>query len=189
MRDIIVAAANLLAGIVLVITGGADRLWYAIEPAIPWRTGPTAQSTFLYLAALAAGWLILNLLLGWLLASARRENPIEPLILRACGFIVSAAVIIAVQVLVPHKWLLVTAAGLLIAMLLERPAKLRASLLTWAWITTGIILSSPLINPWFIGQPTFIPRLAIVLSAWRTLGMLPPLRIRFAELWIADWLA
>lgn len=208
---------NLIAGAVLIYTGMFDRLWQWIEPSMPWRTGPPAQETLAYLALLALGWLVFNLLLTPLFRSARGvgdssspssppvchgaqaplcHNPpstihpprISRLILRAGRFVVSGALLIIVQVLIRPVWPVIAIVLLLPAFLLSgRQTPVSGRLLNFAWCAAGIALSVLLINPFFQGDPRFVPRMALILTAWRIVGQLPPLRVKRTETWTPDW--
>jgi hypothetical protein len=202
---------NLVAGALLVYSGLLDKLWETLEPPIPWRTGPPAQETLIYIALIALGWLIFNLLLRGLgLLIARCMNPdstIENLkcpspqsmpppnhslpallTLRAARFVVSAAILTVIQVLMLPLWPLLAAVLLLPAFIFsQHEMPIAHRLLNWAWCATGIGLAGLLIHPAFQADPRFISRLALILTAWRIIGQLPPLRLKATEIWTPDW--
>jgi len=175
---------NLAAAAAFVWTGAADRLWRAMEPTTAWRTGPAWQATLAYFAACAFTWAALNLAL---FALIRRSFPLERVALRAARSVVAACAITAIQVLAPPVWPAVACAMLLPPMLLSWPqASVARRLLAWAWISAGIALSGLLVHPYFVGTPTFVPRLALCLTAWRLLAARRPLRLDPREAWTPD---
>ena len=177
---------NLAAGAALVWTGAADRLWRAIEPATPWRNGPAWQATFGYFCLCAGGWAILNIVL---FALARRDVPLERIALRAGRFIVAACAVTIIQVLAPAAWPIAACAAALPPVLLTDPRRtMRQRAIAWSWLASGIGVASLLVDRYFVGLPTFVPRLALCLTAWRLLGAWSPLRIGRGDLWTPDWL-
>ena len=74
---------------------------------------------------------------------------------------------------VPSQWLPVTLAILLLASLLDAyiiREPLTRTITAFAWSGAGVALAALLIHSWFIGQPLFIMRLAIVMSVWDWMG-------------------
>ena len=184
--SLFINVSNLLAGAALVWSGAADRLWRAIEPETPWRNGPAWQATFAYFCLCAAGWAVLNVAL---FAIAHRAVSLEQIVLRAGRFVVAACAVTIIQVLMPAAWpLLACAAALPPALLSGGRQRGRWRWLAWAWLATGVGLASLLIDRYFVGTPTFVPRLALCLTAWRLLAARWPLLIGGRGAWIPDWL-
>jgi hypothetical protein len=87
--------------------------------------------------------------------------------------LVASCVILAVQVLVPAFWLPVTLAMLLLAMLVNAYVireSFARTITAWAWPGAGLALATLLIHPWFVAQPLFVVRLAVVMVLWDWLG-------------------
>jgi hypothetical protein len=183
VRGLWVDLINLAAGAAFVWSGAADRSWRAVEPAMPWRTGPAFEATLLYLALCAAGWAGMN----WILAAALRTGAsTERIVLRAGRFVVASAVVVVIQVLALPVWPAVAILILLPPSLLAgSDGTIVRRVLAWAWVATGICLAGLLFHPWFLGRPEFIPRLAVCLTAWRLVG---GRMLRTAHPWTPDWL-
>jgi hypothetical protein len=180
----LLAVVNVLAGAVFVWSKAADRLWTALEPRMPWRTGPAWSAVFFYFAICAGGWLVLNVIVT---RALRVRIGIEALMMRAAQFLVAACAIVILQVLLPNLWLMTAACALLpITLLHSPPARRRRAILEWACLVAAMEVAWWLIHPWFVGQPVFIPRLALTLTACRFVAML--FHLEPATMWTPDWL-
>jgi hypothetical protein len=87
--------------------------------------------------------------------------------------LVASCVIIAIQVLVPSAWLFVTLAMLLLAMLVNAYVvreTIARTITAWAWSGAGLALAALLIHPWFVAQPLFVVRLAVLMAIVDWLG-------------------
>jgi hypothetical protein len=173
---IVSVVVNVVLGLIFVRSGAAGWLWEHVERDVPWRTGPTTIGTVSFLAICWFGWFIVNAIL--LSATPRRSAARDSVRSAAAGSFaarqfIASGVLVAVQVLVPSMWLPVTLALLLLASLLNAyiiREPFARTITAFAWRGAGIALATLLIHPWFIGQPHFIVRLAIVMTAWDWIG-------------------
>lgn len=186
---VVVVIVNVALGSALVWGGAAGWLWERLQRDVAWRTGPTAVGTLCFFAICWGAWLIVNVALRSAAAASF-----------AARAFVSSCVIVALQVLMPSSmWLLAALALLLSASLLNAylvREPLARAITAFAWSGAGLALASLLIHPWFIGQPLFVMRLAILMTAWDWLGQRLGVTQRIARLlpslycgssgWIAD---
>jgi hypothetical protein len=169
-------------GLLFVRSGAAAGLWQRVEGDVSWHTGPTAVGVISYFAVFWCAWFVLDQLVRFTITTRRSGAAAAA---AAARFFVASCVLVATQVLIPYKWLLVTLAILLLAYLLHAyiiREPMRRAVTSWAWSGAGIALATLLIHPWFIGQPLFVVRLAIVMTLWdwigERLGVMPRL-LRF----------
>jgi hypothetical protein len=185
---IIDVAVNFSLGFAFVHSGAAGWLWSRVERDVSWRTGPTASGVFMYFAIYWGAWLIMNRVIGALchpevlrricVTCRAAPDPSEylrmtDLALLAAKALTTSCAMVAIQVLMPGTWLWVTLATLLLAMLVNAyivRESLRRTLTAWAWSGAGVAMATLLIHPWFVGQPLFIVRLAVVMTLWDWLG-------------------
>jgi hypothetical protein len=162
---IVRVVVNVVLGLLFVRSGAAGWLWERVERDVPWRTGPTAMGTLSFLAICWFAWFVLDVILR------RSSRAIIASFATRC--FITSCIIIAIQVLVPKTWLVVTLALLLLASVLNAHL-LRESfartITAWAWSGAGVALATLLIHPWFVGQPLFVMRLAIVMTVWDWIG-------------------
>ena len=173
-------------------TGAAAWLWERVERDVPWRTGPTWEGVFAFLAIYWAAWVIIDLALRTVssrgslgdrgTAESAVAGPIGPsrrtarlgMTIAAGGrALIASCVLVAVQVLMPSMWLAVALAFLLLAMLVNAylvREPLRRTATAWAWSGAGVALAALLIHPYFVGLPLFAVRLAVVMTVWDALG-------------------
>jgi hypothetical protein len=80
---------------------------------------------------------------------------------------------VAIQVLAASMWLPVTLAMLLLASLLNAYIvcePLARTITAWAWSGAGVALATLTIHPWFVAQPLFVVRLAVLMTVWDWIG-------------------
>jgi hypothetical protein len=156
-------------GLIFIRSGAAAWSWQRVEGDVPWRTGPTAIGTISYFVIFWGAWWVVDQALRFSLATTRSAA----VAVIAARFFVTSCIVIATQVLVPSGWLIVALVILLFASMLHayiiREA-MRRAVTSWAWSGAGIALATLLIHPWFIGQPPFVVRLAIVMTVWDWIG-------------------
>jgi hypothetical protein len=155
---------NLALGLAFVYCGAAAWLWQRVERDVPWRTGPTALGVLAYFAIYWGAWILVNLAI---------ERRVSDVVAYAGTAMVASCGIVAMQVLVSPAWLVVVLTVLLIACLLNAyivREPLRRAITAWAWSGAGVALATLLIHPWFVGQPLFVVRLAMVMTVWDWLG-------------------
>ncbi|HYO08824.1 MAG TPA: hypothetical protein VER17_07605 [Tepidisphaeraceae bacterium] len=181
-RSAAVAAVGWLLSLIAVATGLADRAYAAIAPPLPWRTGPAGWAVFVYLAAFAGAWLAVTAGAAALLRLRRDLS-----LVRAGVLLVTSSTIVALQVLMPYRWLFawvactlaMSAATAYLAPLLGQPRpRPIAWLLAWGWTSAGLWLAQVVVHPYFAGQPTFIPRAVLVTTPWVAVGIVVARRMR-----------
>jgi hypothetical protein len=172
---------HVVLGLTFVLSGAATWLWQRVEGEVSWRTGPTAIGVIRYFAIFWCAWLIIEAL-ARLGATRRRSAARNSGRSAAAGSsagshalrdIVTSCVLVATQVLIPSMWLPLALAMMLLASLLNAyiiREPLRRAITSWAWSGAGVALATLLIHPWFIGQPLFVVRLAIVMTIWDWIG-------------------
>ena len=156
-------------GLLVVHSGAAAWLWQRVERDVAWRTGPTAIGVISYFAIFWCAWWALDEIIR-LPGKIRQRAAAGSFAARA---FVASCVVVATQVLIPSMWLPVALAILLLASLLNAciiREPLRRAVTAWAWSGTGIALATLLVHPWFVGQPLFVVRLAIVMTVWDWTG-------------------
>ena len=176
---IVEVVVNVVLGLIFVHGGSAAWLWSRVERDVSWRTGPTAVGVIGYFGVFWCAWGIINLCIAPRRGAAQHEarSAAAGSFARIASYgaraVVASCVLVAVQVLFARHWLLVALATLLFATLVNayivREAPRRA-ITAFAWSGAGVALATLLIHPWFIGQPLFIVRLAIVMTIWDWLG-------------------
>jgi hypothetical protein len=185
---IIHVVVNVVLGLIFVHSGAAGWLWARVEPAVSWRTGPTAVGVLTYFAIFWSAWMSLNLVIHTVChpEALRRiwhrstSNADPSAYLRMTGVAVDAGkalvmscVLVVIQVLMPRHWLVVALGALLIAMLIDAyiiREPLRRTITAWAWTGAGVALATLLIHPYFVGLPLFVVRLTVVMTIWDWLG-------------------
>ena len=185
---IVEVVVNAGLGLIFVYSGAAAWLWSRVERDVSWRTGPTAVGVLSYFAIYWCAWMMLNVIIRtschpevlrriWH-RSPRRADPSGYLRMTTVGAnavmaLVASCVVVAIQVLMPAIWLPAALATLLFATLINAyivHEHARRAITAFAWSGAGVALATLLIHPWFIGQPLFVVRLAIVMTVWDWLG-------------------
>jgi hypothetical protein len=161
---IVAAAVNFLLGLAFVHSGAAAWVWERVERDVPWRTGPTAVGAFVYFAIYWGACVVANVALRGEVARSASF---------AARALVASCVLLAIQVLVPQYWLIIALVMLLLAMIVNAYTirePFARTLTAWAWSGAGLALATLLVHAWFVGQPLFIVRLAVVMTLWDFLG-------------------
>jgi hypothetical protein len=182
--SIVAAAVNFVLGLAFVHSGAAAWMWHRLESDVSWRTGPTALGSLAYFAIYWGGWIMIaslrhpEVLRRIWRRSTDDADPSEYLRMtdvaaHAVRALVASCVVLAIQVLVPAFWLSVALATLLFAMVVNAyiiRESFARTLTAFAWSGAGVALATLLIHPWFVGQPLFVVRLAVVMTLWDFVG-------------------
>jgi hypothetical protein len=175
---IVDAAVNFVLGLIFIHSGAAGWLWERVERDVSWRTGPTAIGALTYFAIYWGAWMLGNVAVQVICQPEARRRILHPtactgIAARGVMALIASCVIVAVQVLATPLWLPVVLASLLFAMLMDSyitREPLPRTVIAWAWSGAGLALATLLIHPWFVGQPLFVVRLAVVMTLWDFLG-------------------
>ena len=179
----VAAAVNFALGLAFVHSGAAAWVWERVERDVAWRTGPTAVGALAYFAIFWGGWMVLNCCHPGVLRRTWYPTTDDPdaseylsmtdVAAHAGRALIASCVLLAIQVLVPAHWLLVTLATLLVTMLVNayivRETSARSTT-AFAWSGAGLALATLLVHPWFVAQPLFVVRVAVVMTLWDVVG-------------------
>ena len=180
---IVSVAIHVALGLTFVHSGAAAWLWERVERDVGWRTGPTAVGTLSYFAIYWGAWTILSFCHPEIIRRIWRPETsnadhsaylrMTHVVAHAGRALVASCIVLAIQVLLPAVWLAGALATLLLAMLVNAcivRESVRRTMTAWARSGAGLALATLLIHPWFVGQPQFVVRLAVVMTVWDWLG-------------------